>query len=676
MLKFLREYNKYILSVGIIVLMIAFLIQPALQMFTPGPGNEVLGTVGEEEVTLKQRAMADRELAILGAIWPPLTPWGFGEGAKDNSLRWLLFIREAQDMGLSASDAEVNDLLPTLEEVLKKLGLEGVRLAERAARLGEDPRVVHEALRHWLMYQTYWTLMHGHRHLSWVERVAQVLGAYNLAQIGHMGQAQELWQKAEGSVRVSEPLRVRFLNDQLSQVRITALSVDADRYTQRVGEIEDAALIDHFERYKDDLPGQGKPYGFGYRFPDRVKLEYLAIPLERVKRAVRVEESEALQYYDTHLDEFRVETPPAPEVSDADAGKSDGEMSSQKRGSSTRPYAAVRGRIMDQLKNKRAMELCEKMMKSARAILRENVQKWPEEGGYVVVPEDWTGVALEEAAGRLQAEFGVLPDVQRLADRWLTGPDLAQLPGIGKSRTEDQRGWPFAVYALSAKELRQSEQGNPLAAYRLQARLPSVPLIDGDRTRYMFRLVEAQPSRSPQSIEEVGQQVRNDVQRLKAYELLQAEAAMWQQRVADGTLEAVAATLSEPLVRTSFARRQPRRGPSGLVFEAPFVEGVGQDPRFVDEVFELADTVTQLGGVSAVPVDRRVVVVPVDGKQRLVLARLEEIMAVPQPLVEMMKKDPASVDTWVGQALQTVSAGGAVSLEAMEQRLGFKPVER
>ena len=62
MLKFFRQYNKYILSVGVALLMIAFLIQPTLSMFAPSPGNRTIGTIGDTEITLQDQRQAGTTL--------------------------------------------------------------------------------------------------------------------------------------------------------------------------------------------------------------------------------------------------------------------------------------------------------------------------------------------------------------------------------------------------------------------------------------------------------------------------------------------------------------------------------------------------------------------------------------------------------------------------------------
>ena len=52
MLKFFRKYNKWIIGVGGSLLMIVFLIQPVMSMFTANPDNFVLGKFEGGEITV------------------------------------------------------------------------------------------------------------------------------------------------------------------------------------------------------------------------------------------------------------------------------------------------------------------------------------------------------------------------------------------------------------------------------------------------------------------------------------------------------------------------------------------------------------------------------------------------------------------------------------------------
>ena len=51
MLQFFRKYNRYILAIGVSLLMVAFLVQPTMQMFGPNPQKRTLGYIDGAKVT-------------------------------------------------------------------------------------------------------------------------------------------------------------------------------------------------------------------------------------------------------------------------------------------------------------------------------------------------------------------------------------------------------------------------------------------------------------------------------------------------------------------------------------------------------------------------------------------------------------------------------------------------
>ena len=76
MLKFFREYNKYILVVGVALLMVAFLVGPTLSMFAPEPGAEMIGSIGDRQVTILDLRQAKSELTLLQDVAPRTGPPG------------------------------------------------------------------------------------------------------------------------------------------------------------------------------------------------------------------------------------------------------------------------------------------------------------------------------------------------------------------------------------------------------------------------------------------------------------------------------------------------------------------------------------------------------------------------------------------------------------------------
>ncbi len=663
MLRFFREYNKYILVVGVGFLMVAFLIQPTLSMFVPDPTGEVIGTIGDDQITLGEQRRAGTDLWVLNELAPILADLGGSKpGAAPDSFGWLLMLHDARSMGLWASGTQVDEMLGTI-------GLDEDRLAGLARRLGVSANVVEQALRNWITIQAYKELVLGVVHDPGRQRLQHYLEAGQYLQFGRYQDAVlAIGSAYQGRARLSGPLVERFLQDHQTTVKAAVLAIPSDRYLPQVSEPDEQALVDQFERYKDVLAGQSGPYGFGYRIPDRVKLEYLSVPFDRVRQQVRVEEADLLSYYDAHRDEFQIDQ------SSGDGATGDAEKS-------VLPYEKVRNKIRGRLIAERASELGDRVIKFAQAMLLEDARSLEQRNGYREVPAGWTPMALEQVAVKVQQQFGILPDVHRHDDGWLTRVLLQGLAGIGSSYVAShQPRVGFVPYAFSAKRFAGPAVDASMGSLKLQAQLPSTPLVAPDGGRYLFRLLDAQPSRVPASVDAVRELVRRDVKQLAAYNLLKSERVVWLSRAREKGLVDLAAQLGLEVVKSKpFSKR--RVGVDGRQDVAD-VAGVGRSEAFVDSVFELAYevvVVAQAGrqgaidytaAIDQVPPAVRTAAIGVDEQMSVVLVRLDDIEPMTRGDFERVAGQ-RQVGAWIKHALFTQQDEDPLSLDALIERVHY-----
>jgi len=90
----------------------------------------------------------------------------------------------------------------------------------------------------------------------------------------------------------------------------------ADTFIKDQNEPARESLIEQFDRGKKFFPGQvtnENPYGFGYKLPERVRLEYIAIRLSDVAEIItRPTSEETEQFYQLHRDLFKEQIPADP----------------------------------------------------------------------------------------------------------------------------------------------------------------------------------------------------------------------------------------------------------------------------------------------------------------------------------------------------------------------------
>ena len=676
MLKLFRQYMNYILAVIVTVLMIAFLIQPTLSIFTPQPGKEPVGTIDGQEITRTVLHQAAVELELLESLaqllrLPLLVPPGIEE-----PIQWMLAKQEAQSLGLSSSHYESQQLLVMADRLRGQDGWAAAQIALFHQRNRVTSDMVHALLGQRLTYQKYLGLIRGLDYPSLPQQIIHLQTAMQFYQAGYSTGSDQEMLAMQGTPRLSDPLRRRIVLDQFSTVTVEALAIDSQRYLHRVeAQPSDAQLQQFFEQYKDNLPGMGEPDGFGYRLPDAVKIEYLKIPFNRVLDRFPIEsinEADAMDYYDSHHEDFMtsgdLDTDADPSVPNLDMVNPDDRQ--------LKPYESVRQDIKQRLRDRKAKELANRIIKTAQAALLEQARELQSEGGYYTVPKTWRPLDFEMIADDLEKQFGLRPQVRRYDDRWLTLRDLISLPGISRSAIQGRQPQvTFIQYVTSVREIQDPQRKeNPLASYRLQIGLPSVPLHNAqDGDGYIFRLIDVQRSHAPASWENVREQLIHDVQRMAAYELLKQDVDTWQARVVNETLSGLAASLGEQVLRpAAFPRRQPRG--QGWVFrlDTPVIEGIGRSQPFVDAVFELAQTMLEAGGVDKVPEALRVLAIPVDRDQRLVLVKVKDVSPMSQSEFNSLRP---SMDAWVGQALIAETTDNPISVDALSLRMDFDPTD-
>ncbi|MCC7408853.1 MAG: hypothetical protein IT442_12325 [Phycisphaeraceae bacterium] len=640
MLKFFRKYllNKWVLALGTCILMVIFLL-PSGYGGGRGGSDVVIGYADGEKVRQSELQDAEGQLHILGQISPLLAL-----RSADSSMQWVLMKLEARKMGLSASSTEAQQLISP--EDLKKV----------SRQLGVHESVVIRALRDLVMVHRYKQLILGRSYapLSDALRVdmeiAQRYGINTLAAAG------ELLPWTRGETRVSTPLIERFLYDQSARGRLTVVKVDARREMGQAPEPSPEQLTALFEQHKNDLPGQSQPYGIGFMFPRRVKIEYLALPSERLRAAVEVNEAESLAYYQKNKQKFQPATPAATQESAA--------------GGVDPQYRQVRTQVISELTDQKAQELADRILRRARGILlSEDARNLTQEGGYYVLPEGWQPMGLRALAQRLETEFSVQPDVVIRDQGLMTLEEIGQVPGIGEAAvvSGDQVAG-LADYVASAKEL-EPEAGNPLVIERLQVNMPSKPLADRGGSRYLFRLIEARPQRVPASIDEVMDEVRTAARRLEAYRRLEgAERQAWLDRARATTLEKLAEDIGARLVQTPLLTRSEPTPFAGM--QPPAVEEVGRSQPFIDAVFNFAQELTPEGDLASMPAEERLTAVPVDAQMSLYLVRIDEFSPPAQSTLRQQMSMPR-VASLVGNLIETPRHDDPLSVEAIGRRINF-----
>ena len=328
MYRLFKKYGKHIMAIFSAVLMIAFAL-PTFRNFGGGNANaRVAGTVNGEKIYQPDIARARQAWQVLTHtpagpegraivdMWLP--PAAVGQISRRPILFYLLQ-KEAQEMGASVS-------MDMLNSVIANNPMFNTGNSEHDDELKAA--------------------------------MAQLLLVSNGA------------SRAASPIKISEPLREHRLAELLQSIRVTAADFTAAQYATKVPPPTADQLKAQFEKYAGLIKGAAygdNPFGFGYKYPDRIKLQYIAVPQAAVRDFVEhfnapgktkddyEWEVDAQKYYRQHQYEFPTTAPAEPKKDsafslDAPTGKP-----------TTKPYAEVksdiRKRLIDDATAKRVVQI-------------------------------------------------------------------------------------------------------------------------------------------------------------------------------------------------------------------------------------------------------------------------------------------------------------------------------
>src|SRR4051812_25612629 len=265
MYKLMRKYNKKLLAIFGVGLMIVFVLPTQMKNNT-GRGEGVYGHVGDEKVSAEEVRQARAEWSALNhEVLRPIRDPYTGRGR-------LLPLAQAffgQDVGNGFAIKQITDHAPMYWLLQKEAHQRGVRVSERDV----------EAELSQLNF------------LSNDQKDQRLLDFSSLSEAQQQGMRQVVanamlvrasFQHAADAVKISQPIRDRGVARYLQRIRVQATDFSAADFMANVSAPTPQELTEQFNKYADVDPetaeSKANPAAYGYRYPDRVKLQYVEIP--------------------------------------------------------------------------------------------------------------------------------------------------------------------------------------------------------------------------------------------------------------------------------------------------------------------------------------------------------------------------------------------------------------
>ncbi len=403
----------------------------------------------------------------------------------------------------------------------------------------------------------------------------------------------------------------RLFEGVLAQPVVIAASADAIDE-----EPSEAEIKAQMEAHADVFPGEGEDSPFGYRLPNRVKLEWLTVPTESVRETIR--KSDALSGTELRkhwkLNSGDPKLPPYPDQPP------------------TTVPDAVREDLLQQLTDAKIEEIA----RHGTNQLRAKAHGMPRREGYLQLPEDWreTRLQFEDLAQDLASRFDLsLPEYRSSGETWLDPAALRALEGVGAAGTDK---FPPGTRSLeNLVSLSKELGGSPTVL--IQQDVAGPPLRDSAGNLYFFRIIDTDPSRPPRETSEVRDAVVKDLKRIKHYESLVSSLDEIEAQAETEGLLAVALDhdtvvqralpISRYDERTMQVQNMMRQPLTPTPTSLPII---GANEETVSALLDYAATLPKGTNYDQLTPEQRIKAMPVDDQLAVVVFRLLE----PRPLTE------------------------------------------
>jgi len=617
MFKFFRKYQKIIILVGLPILLIIFLVPQAIQGIAEYSARRgrTFGTfttlAGEQrEVSAVEFQQAQRDLAVLSEGLQFNILQAFGMGDVDQPEHWLLLVHEAEQNGLIGGEADARLFAQNIVDLLTQaLGQSGTSPEMIMAQMASQTRL----------------------------GVRSVVGALSRA-----WGVQRLLNLYAGEIKISTPRLQSVANDLLHGIDARMLAIPASADGEGLPEPTEEELQAHLEKYAGVSPGEGER-GFGYRLPDRVKLEWLRVDAQRFREALRenpqMDRLELRKYFLRNKEQFTPGIAPGNDPA-------------------TVPEEPTFEDVEDRVREQRLTELTRQVLDEiARFIEGEAANRLrglPRERFYYELPDDWPSqrLAYDQLALQLQEfasdRFDIaapLAEYERDPD-WHAVPDVRLISGLGRAATEKYGArMTLADLLPELREFGGSERV-PLQAgvtgptLRLNdLRSPGTVAQTSEAslgTIFAFRVYEADPSRPAESVDEVRDELVADLKRIAHFERLEASIDELRRTATTEGLTALAEAHDvRPLpVRDIGYVENPQLQQQMGIGGQPLPQPIGRDPDVIRQIVELGKDrinrmLTENIPFEEIPLAERTFVIPVPQKLAVLVGQFTDL----EPLV-------------------------------------------
>lgn len=481
--KFFRRYSRALLMVFMSLLLVTWLITPGSNSGPSRRDDIVIGTSIHGEITSGDWAQAQADQQALSALDSSVM--------RFDPLDFWLLTKEAQRMGIRVGRAEVQAALAQSgnPQELQRI-LAGIQKSSRRSTEG-----LYDLIGRWLAVQ-------------------KLLGIQ------------------EDAIGESAPRIEMAYRDATQKADVQVSVIDSRAFVNGVAEPTEEELQAFFEANKDRFPGHtDDQIEFGYRLPDRVRIEYVTIDPKSLEPKIHARQRELEKYFQENAWNYTKTVTPETQAAGSTPAPTRVPMT----------FEEAKDLVRKDFIRERAILEAQSLMNQVRDTVYAPWQtQRPDEQGFRPEPEG-APVSFSD----LREQFATRAEIIYQQTPLMSQEELRKYfddrPDFLAKQLADQLGSPEPIYSegmnrLSASELAFRVKG--LYTPQPEERLPVLslnepsPVLVTRKTDfsvgmgrpsetpyqpYIFRVVQAEPSAPPASLDEVREQVVADLKLMKAH---------------------------------------------------------------------------------------------------------------------------------------------------------------
>jgi hypothetical protein len=627
--KFVRQNSRTLLMVVMSLLLVAFLIPQSISGMSRRDGSErKVGELYGRAVTSASLRAAASDLQLLADLrYLERVPEGF-------VLNLCLLLEEARHAGVRAgADAVKEDLV--------QRGVSDAVLQAVSEGRGRSYPEIYETIGRWL----------GLQHLLSAQAAAAGTSLPR-AELAYRDRTQE----AVADISV----------------------INARAFVHLVPEPSEEELAKFFDEGKERTTAHTeKDVVFGYRYPDRVQIEYLTVDPNKIDtRRIRIRPADVRRHFDENANYY---TKPDPQATQAVAG---------------RPPARVRmtfeeaeEQVREDLRRQRAVEAAQTIVNE---MYDEAHRPWAtsalDANGFAEEPKEGV-VSFAELKQKHSGEYEVDYDKTDLVDA--EGLKAAAPNVCGATYTVGRGYVRGGELAMRVEGLVEKDPRDGVPVFNVGEPMPVVLARTYDRTgkpfarqAYLFRVIRAERSAAPASSDEIRPRLIEDWKLRQAFELAHKQADALAARAQEVGLTAAAGeakellallevadqatsqTALEPRPAEQYAQELTPSQPPQLTRSTSMVGRLGRVSDVQKAIFALADEPRTETSPA-----RRVTTVPVAKQFKYVVAELLEIKPI---YAGAFSKELAQAGPEEARDETYAFSRGWFAMDSIKLRTGFK----